>query len=118
MELVHEVFRNELGHVHHVSRVAKHWQVNFITEGVQVLEDLPVNLHEENFLGAVLLVNVHLLAITARLVNTLTEHDFLLDLVKSWHLKLELDLVGTCWDGEQVHGLAAWLKEPFEQSSE
>ena len=100
MELVHEILGNELRHVHDVEGVSEDREVDLVTEQVEVLERLLVELHEDDFALNIVLVNVHLLALSG-LADTETKEDLLLDLLGSWRLKLELEGLSASGDCEE-----------------
>jgi len=113
VELVHEVLGNELRHVHDVQRVAEHGQVDLVTQEEQVLEGLLVDLHEDDFLVDVGLINVDLLSFGG-LADAEAQQHLLLDRVGGWRLKLELEGLSTGGDREEEEAVAERLEELLE----
>lgn len=114
VELVHEILGNELRHVHDVERIAKNRQIDLVTEQVEVLENLLVELHEDELIFHIVLINVHFFALGG-LTHTETQEDLFLDLVGRWRLKLELEGLSTDGDREEVQAVTNGLEELSER---
>jgi hypothetical protein len=102
VEIVHQILRNELRHVHHVVRVAKNGQVNIVTDEVEIGKNIFVELHEDNLFVNVFIVDVALLTFGAG-SDPEAQKGLLLDLVRGGRRVQERDGVRFHCDGEQVH---------------
>lgn len=108
VELVHEVFGDEIGPSNHVKWVGEDWTVDFATDGVQVLQDLLVDLHEDDLLVDGRHADLDWLFLALWWASADTQHHLLLDLVvRRWVREILWQTVGVY--NEQVHEHASYV---------
>jgi hypothetical protein len=114
VELVHQILGDELGHVHHVVRVAENGQVNIVTDEVKIGKNIFVELHENNLFVDIFVVDVQLLTFGAG-SDTKAQEGLLLDLLRAGGSVQENNLVRLLSDGEQVHLVSGGIEEALQR---
>lgn len=113
VELVHEILGDKIGPADHVEWIGEHWTVNFFTDGVQVLQDVLVDLHEDDLLVDRAHADLDWLIFGSGWPSPDAQNHLLLDIFRVWwirHVLRNTVVVQT----EQVHEVASWVQEPSD----
>ena len=91
VELVHEILGDKVGPAHHVKRVAEDWHEHLVTDEMEILQDLLVQLHKNDLLVDVVHGDLEGLRQSLGRSGSEAENNLLLDIrwrvskVADWH---------------------------------